>query len=120
MKTSRLALIFTFALLACAFAAQAEAYTGYRFGPFLYYAPYYFPPNGSCMGQCFTPDDFKPQYEDPNPLPPPMGRFPAPRPHPQKVKITKSQPCGPPPTPLYAHPQGPPPGPAPVPFRGRR
>ncbi len=50
-------------------AIAGGAQTNERFGPWKYYAPYYFPKNG-CYGICFSPDDFKPVYEDPNPLAP--------------------------------------------------
>lgn len=63
-------LIAALAILTMSVSAIAGgAQTNERFGPWKYYAPYYFPKNG-CYGICFSPDDFKPVYEDPNPLAP--------------------------------------------------
>lgn len=38
-----------------------------RFGPWAYYAPYYFPPQMVYAGRLFSPQDFLPRYETPNP-----------------------------------------------------
>jgi hypothetical protein len=38
-----------------------------RFGPWAYYAPYYFPPDMVFAGRLFCPEDFAPRYESPNP-----------------------------------------------------
>jgi hypothetical protein len=75
-------------LSAVAIAASSNAEQ--RFGPWLYWAPYYFPPDGCCLGYCFGPDDFRPRYESPNP---PIPSYdigacvgcPQPAPYPQKV-----------------------------------
>ncbi|GEM_PF-783489 len=40
------------------------------FGPWRYFAPYYFAPNHTCNSFLLTPDQFKPRYEVPNPLVP--------------------------------------------------
>ncbi len=42
---------------------------GTVFGPWRYYAPYYFPPDVTQKGTYFAPDHFKPRYQDPNPTP---------------------------------------------------
>ncbi len=46
---------------------NALSHTEERFGPWLYYTPYYFPPDGCCLGHCFSQDEFRPTYEAPNP-----------------------------------------------------
>ncbi len=56
---------------------NALSHTEERFGPWLYYAPYYFPPDGCCLGHCFSPDEFRPRYEAPNP-PQPKNDAPPP------------------------------------------
>ena len=38
-----------------------------RFGPWVHYAPYYYPPNMVFAGRLFCPQDFAPRYESPNP-----------------------------------------------------
>jgi len=38
-----------------------------RFGPWAYYAPYYYPPDMVFAGRLFCPEDFAPRYESPNP-----------------------------------------------------
>lgn len=71
-------------LFLCSFSASAEE----RFGPWVYFAPYYFPPDGTCKGHCLSPNDFLPTYESPNP-PAPNGECP-PRTHregPAPVKV---------------------------------
>jgi hypothetical protein len=67
-RTIGLPLLITIALLVV--TATAYPYTGTRFGPWLYFAPYYFPPDGCCKGYCFSPNEFAPRYEDPPPLAP--------------------------------------------------
>lgn len=49
---------------------DARAFPEERFGPWLYYAPYYFPRHGACEGFRFGPESFVPQYETPPPLTP--------------------------------------------------
>ena len=76
--------IFALLVLTCIFPFQALSQSEERFGPWLYYAPYYFPPDGRCLGHCLSPDDFRPTYESPNPpqpkndAPPPCAAPPAP------------------------------------------
>jgi hypothetical protein len=87
-------LTLTFAFLGVTAHAPADTYP--PFGPWRYYAPYYFAPSHSCLGLSLTPKDFQPRYESPNPLvpgpprpcaQPPKKRVrkcaPAPGPHPQ-------------------------------------
>ncbi len=87
-------LILTVAFLGV--TAHALAQTNPPFGPWRYYAPYYFAPSHSCLGLSLTPKDFQPRYESPNPLVPGPPRpcakpprkvvrkcAPAARPHPQ-------------------------------------
>jgi len=50
-----------------AMAMAASSHAEERFGPWVYFAPYYFPPDGCCLGYCFGPADFLPRYESPNP-----------------------------------------------------
>lgn len=69
MKNHKAALtaLFSLALTAAMLtAANAEL----RFGPWVHFAPYYFPPASAGLGICFSPDDFGPKYESPNPLKP--------------------------------------------------
>ncbi len=47
----------------------AYADLGTVFGPWRYYAPYYFPPEVTQGPTCFRPQQFLPRYQDPNPLP---------------------------------------------------
>jgi hypothetical protein len=78
-----LLLIVTAAALTVASSGYCEF--GPRFGPWKYYAPYYFPRTG-CLGMCFSPADYVPIYEDPNPLVPGLPTpLPPPR-RPTKVK----------------------------------
>jgi hypothetical protein len=64
-------------------AAQGLADTGKTYGPWRYFAPYYFSPSRSCLGIPLTPDDFKAKYELPNPRVP--GK-PVPAPPETKVR----------------------------------
>jgi hypothetical protein len=89
MRISKVLLICVFTIIS-AIALQTSSNAEQRFGPWLYYAPYYFPPDGCCLGYCFGPDDFRPRYESPNPPLPchDVGAcLPGPRtaPYPQKV-----------------------------------
>jgi hypothetical protein len=76
--------IFVLLVLTCTFPFQALSQSEERFGPWLYYAPYYFPPDGRCLGHCLSADDFRPTYESPNPpqprndAPPPCAAPPGP------------------------------------------
>ncbi len=78
MKDTKAALILSLTAAIIMTAALCDSHAQERFGPFLHYAPYYFPKDG-CKGFCFSPEDYRPTYEDPNPLPPPRGRVPAPK-----------------------------------------
>ncbi len=84
MKIRRIALMLVFAVVPLMAVSHASADTGFRFGPWLYFAPYYFPSSGSCMGICFTPAHFIPRYESPNPPAPGPYAGPAAVPHPPK------------------------------------
>jgi len=87
MKTTAVG-IFILLVLTFTFPFQALSHTEERFGPWLYYAPYYFPPDRCCLGYCFSPDDFRPTYESPNPSQPKDDAPPrcaAPPPPPQKA-----------------------------------
>lgn len=85
MKYSKAAFILALTAATIMTAALGDSHAQSRFGPFLHYAPYYFPKDG-CKGFCFSAEDYRPMYEDPNPLPPPRGRMPVPKPRPSKVK----------------------------------
>jgi hypothetical protein len=95
MKTTAIGILVVLALsFLCPFEALSN--TEERFGPWLYYAPYYFPPDGCCLGYCFSPDEFRPVYESPNP-PQPRDDAPpqcAPAPPPSKT-AGKSKKVGP-------------------------
>ncbi len=66
MKTSKILLLCVLMIVYAA-PAQSASYPEPRFGPWVYFAPYYFPPDDCCCGYCFGPMDFLPQYESPNP-----------------------------------------------------
>jgi len=94
MRISKVLLVCVFTIIS-AIVVQSSSHAEPRFGPWLYYAPYYFPPDGCCLGYCFGPDDFRPRYESPNPPLPShdVGAClggPSPAPYPQKV-ATRSQ-----------------------------
>jgi hypothetical protein len=95
MKTTALGI---FVVLALSFLSPFNALsnTEERFGPWLYFAPYYFPPDGCCLGYCFSPDEFRPVYESPNPPQPKNDAPPqcAPAPPPSKT-AGKSKKVGP-------------------------
>jgi hypothetical protein len=89
MRISKVLLICVFTIIS-ALALQTSSHAEPRFGPWLYYAPYYFPPDGCCLGYCFGPDDFRPRYESPNPPLPShdVGAcLPGPRPAPYPKKV---------------------------------
>jgi|GEM_PF-1539547 len=54
-------------LVGLLFAWHVPAHSEERFGPWKYFAPYYFPPDKCCLGHCFGPDDLFPRYETPPP-----------------------------------------------------
>jgi len=66
MRITKLLLVCVFTILS-AMTLQTSSHADPRFGPWVYFAPYYFPPDGCCLGQCFGPADFLPRYEAPNP-----------------------------------------------------
>jgi hypothetical protein len=79
MNIHKIALLSLFAAT-LVLAAHLPATAEMRFGPWVYFAPYYFPPDRSCLGYCLTDQDFLPKYQSPNPLPPPKDGFcPPPR-----------------------------------------
>lgn len=82
MKLKKL-VIFTAPIIIACSSFQALADTGRTYGPWRYFAPYYFSPSRSCAGVPLTPDDFKSKYELPNPVVP--GE-PVPAPPERKVK----------------------------------
>jgi len=61
-------------------AACAVSHAELRFGPWAYWAPYYFPPPAQLISMGLLPESFLPRYETPNPLPPPDGYCPPPPP----------------------------------------
>jgi hypothetical protein len=69
MKNKRTFALLLLVAASLTLGAAAHSYDGARFGPWLYYAPYYFPRSGCCKGFCFGPADFRPTYEDPLPVP---------------------------------------------------
>lgn len=71
----------------CVFLLHVPATAEERFGPWVYYAPYYFPPEGACNGHCLSANSFLPTYESPNP-PEPNGERP-PRPPREARQPTK-------------------------------
>lgn len=59
MKTTAIGIFVVLALsFLCPFTALSN--TEERFGPWLYYAPYYFPPDGCCLGYCFRQTSYAP------------------------------------------------------------
>lgn len=86
----RKTLILCVMVVLSSIAISASSHAEQRFGPWVYFAPYYFPPDGCCLGYCFGPDDFRPRYESPNPPIPShdIGAClgcPQPAPYPRKV-----------------------------------
>ena len=69
MNTHKAALVLVLIAVIVA-AVPAATHAEQRFGPWVYYAPYYFPPGLACIGHCFTTLDLLPRYESPNPAPP--------------------------------------------------
>jgi hypothetical protein len=87
MKTTAVGILILL-VLTFTFPLQALSHSEERFGPWRYYAPYYFPPDRCCLGYCFSPDDFRPTYESPNPPQPKNDAPPrcaAPPPPPQNA-----------------------------------
>lgn len=76
------------------FLHNPRRYPEPRFGPWVYFAPYYFPPDDCCCGYCFGPMDFLPQYESPNPPIPSHDVGPClncgqPAPYPHKIRLRR-------------------------------
>ena len=67
MNKRIVAILLTGIMLALIGTVAAYADFGPRFGPWRYFAPYYFPKGNQCKGYCLTPKDYLPKYEDPNP-----------------------------------------------------
>lgn len=65
--------LITLAAVALIIVLHASACAGERFGPWVYYAPYYFPPDSSCLGHLLSPADYVPRYESPLPPKPSYG-----------------------------------------------
>ena len=89
MKVSKRLLVFVLVALS-SITLAASSHAEPRFGPWVYFAPYYFPPDGCCLGFCFGPNDFIPRYESPNPPIPSYDigaclGYPRPAPLPRKV-----------------------------------
>jgi len=74
MNIQKIALLPLFAAI-IVFAGHLPAWADLRFGPWVYYAPYYLAPIPNCPGLCFTDQDFIPKYQSPNPLPPPRDGY---------------------------------------------
>jgi hypothetical protein len=85
MRAGTAVLVGLIILSACC-VAHAEL----RFGPWVYFAPYYFPPEGSCNGCPVGPQDFLPKYESPAPPMPSYDPGPPPEPKPPKKGKVKS------------------------------
>lgn len=66
MKKS-ISLILALSTLLVAAAFAVPSYAEVRFGPWVYYAPYYYPPDNQCLACVTSPLDFLPRYESPNP-----------------------------------------------------
>jgi hypothetical protein len=90
MNNRKVALIVPLLVIPFIFAGSAHPDFGPRFGPWVYYAPYYFPRDGCCNGFHLGPEDFRPKYEDPNPLSP---WSPAPPPPPVLTGATQCPPA---------------------------
>lgn len=76
-----------FIALAFVVAAQASSHAELRFGPWVYWAPYYYPSAEKLRELGFHAKDFAPRYQSPNPLAPKSdgGYVPAPPRRPTKV-----------------------------------
>ncbi len=102
MNTIRNLTLPAFMTVIIGFAFPVWADLGTVFGPWRYYAPYYFPPQVTQEGTCFTPDQLKPRYQDPNPIPQ-IPRHPAPTLHnPMAAPLIQGLPIMPAPGPACA------------------
>jgi len=104
----RNAVIFAILTITFVIASQVPSYAEERFGPWVYYAPYYYPPDNLCLACVSSPLDFLPRYESPNPPIPSHDPGPQCAPAPiQKVGSKGSagfMPSGP--APMYAPRRG--------------
>jgi hypothetical protein len=64
---NRSAVLFAIFTITFVIASQVPSYAEERFGPWVYYAPYYYPPDNLCLACVSSPLDFLPRYESPNP-----------------------------------------------------
>lgn len=99
MKPNVIGLLLIVTVMGLVATAPAHAYTGPKFGPWLYFASYYFPPSGCCKGYCFSAHEFAPRYEDPPPLAP-WPFVPGPPPAIQRKGKARSA------APIYANKRG--------------
>lgn len=90
MKPCRFASILIIAVV-CAFAIQATAQAELRFGPWVYWAPYYYPSPEKLRQLGFTSKDFAPRYQSPNPIAPKSDGYVPPPPPPRKVAARSPQ-----------------------------
>jgi hypothetical protein len=83
-------LILTLAILSVAALTSVQAEL--RFGPWVYWAPYYYPSPEKLQDLGFKPQDLAPRYQSPNPLPPKSDGdcIPPPPPMPRKVADSSS------------------------------
>lgn len=92
MKHHKTVLVVLFGL-ALITTMAAAAHAELRFGPWVHFAPYYFPPATSGLGLCFSPEDFAPKYESPNPPKPRSdGYCPPPAPSRPVRKVAQAVP----------------------------
>lgn len=88
-KSMSLILALSALLVTPAFTLPSHAEV--RFGPWVYYAPYYYPPDNQCLACVNSPLDFLPRYESPNPPAPSYDPGPqCPPMPPAKTKVRKS------------------------------
>lgn len=79
-------ILLILALAATVVAVQTPCSAELRFGPWVFWAPYYYPSPEKMKNLGLKPEDFAPRYQAPNPLPPPSdGYCPPPPPRPRKV-----------------------------------
>jgi hypothetical protein len=88
-KSTSLVLAMSALLVVVTFALPSHAEV--RFGPWVYYAPYYYPPDNQCLACVTSPLDFLPRYESPNPPAPSYDPGPqCPPMPPAKAKVRNS------------------------------
>jgi len=87
MKRTPSALVPVIALILATLLCTTAA-AELRFGPWVHFAPYYLPDDGTCNGVCLSMEDLAPRYQSPNPLPPPTdGYCPPPS---KPIKVTRA------------------------------